>query len=401
MKKRNYVVVMVVAMLLIAGSAWADSQYTIRKAQTLPLAEHLQRLEEPLPLMTMDAGGGRNTKMFPEGFHDGLARILAPTRMDLIKIPDEEIFAIHTQQAYFQEYVDLQGQLVKLNHERFMSAYPFSEQLAAVVIKDDWVYGKVGYMDKNGEVVIPCQYDCYVLGEGECSDPTIEGIEVTGLFKNGQAYVYNNDKNKWGIIDQTGKLIKDYIYDMEEAENLILYTGEPIIKEDNGWMAVHDELETINLNGEDHKVYWPKDCAAIVIGDDKDVYIVEKDYHEAADEKILVQINGESISFASKQEPFIVNNRVMLPLRKMADELHWQTNWNESTQEVSISNGKAIITMKPGEYEAYMGDNTITLDSAVLLEDGVTFIPIRFLGEVFEKNIEWDAVYHMVKISDK
>ena len=64
---------------------------------------------------------------------------------------------------------------------------PFSEGLA--LIKKD---GKMGFIDKKGNIVINCEYDN--IGE--------EG------FQNGVARVYKD--GEWGVIDRNGNTVVDF-----------------------------------------------------------------------------------------------------------------------------------------------------------------------------------------------
>ena len=74
-------------------------------------------------------------------------------------------------------------------------AFDFSEGLAQVAVND-----RVGYVDKQGKLVVPCIYDM-IMGEGvpDCS------------FSGGLAYVSKNGKT--GYINKAGAEVLPLIYD--------------------------------------------------------------------------------------------------------------------------------------------------------------------------------------------
>ena len=72
-------------------------------------------------------------------------------------------------------YVDENGQVVDLNRGRFVYVYGFYEGRAAVIDAD----GKVGYIDRSGNLAVPCQYGS-IDNHGEM---------WTGYFHDGKATV--------------------------------------------------------------------------------------------------------------------------------------------------------------------------------------------------------------------
>lgn len=110
-------------------------------------------------------------------------------------------------------YINEKLEVVDLNQGRFIYMFPFYDGLAAVVNDDG-----VGYIDKTGKLVIPCQYGTY-SGMGEV---------WVGYFHDGKATVLKEDyamqeqygengfpaysAGQWevGKIDKAGKLVEAY-----------------------------------------------------------------------------------------------------------------------------------------------------------------------------------------------
>ena len=110
-------------------------------------------------------------------------------------------------------YVDENGQVVDLNQGRFVYCFAFYEGRAAVMDIDN----KVGYIDRSGNLVVPCQYGA-IFNRGEV---------WTGHFHDGKAVVFNSLHLSYdgfwdasssdslgtveiGIIDQNGNLVEPF-----------------------------------------------------------------------------------------------------------------------------------------------------------------------------------------------
>lgn len=127
------------------------------------------------------------------------------------------------------------------------------------------------------------------------------------------------------------------------------------------------------------------------------------------DDSILVQLNGEVIDFTdekgNKVDPQIINERTMVPMRKIFEVLGADVEWfsgdrriEATTEELEIGlqidNQIATITNKSGEV------TEITLDSAPVIMDGRTLVPARFVANSLGQKVGWDAYNRVVVIID-
>jgi hypothetical protein len=88
-------------------------------------------------------------------------------------------------------YIDETGKLVI--EAKFNNAKPFSEGLAAVIIEEGTGGKKVGYIDRSGRLVIQPQFP---LTGGVSDFPFSEGLAAVP-----------HDHRNWGYIDRTGKFV--------------------------------------------------------------------------------------------------------------------------------------------------------------------------------------------------
>lgn len=103
--------------------------------------------------------------------------------------------------------------------------------------------------------------------------------------------------------------------------------------------------------------------------------------------KIKVFLNDKNIDF--DVNPVIVNNRVLVPFRKIFESLGAEVSWDENDKTVKSSLDNINITLKVGEDESTVNDKNVLLDCSPQIINGRVFIPLRFICESIGANVEW------------
>ncbi len=117
------------------------------------------------------------------------------------------------------------------------------------------------------------------------------------------------------------------------------------------------------------------------------------------DIKVYLQIDDIKMRLFFDSQPKIVNGRTMLPVRNVAEALGISVHWNEEKQEVSL-NGNFSIILRVGETTpAWYPYGDIRLDVAPFIENGRTYVPLRFISEEFNRNVSYDAATNSVYLS--
>lgn len=99
-------------------------------------------------------------------------------------------------------------------------------------------------------------------------------------------------------------------------------------------------------------------------------------------------VNGKTIPLTMGRAE-IENNRTIVPVRFIAESFGGSADWNEKEKKVSIkAAGKTI--------DFYIGSNVYRIDgaerqidTAAVIKDNRTYIPVRFLAEALEKTVEY------------
>lgn len=118
-----------------------------------------------------------------------------------------------------------------------------------------------------------------------------------------------------------------------------------------------------------------------------------------AQSPIKLLIDGKVVK--ADPEAFIKNDRTLVPLRVIAEELDAEVTWDNDKREVHISKeDMQVILPIDSHLIEYTIDNETSYnlsDVAPLIKDDRTFVPIRLVSNALGVGIEWDndkrAVY--------
>ncbi len=97
--------------------------------------------------------------------------------------------------------------------------------------------------------------------------------------------------------------------------------------------------------------------------------------------------------------PFILNGRTVVPIRVIAEAFGASTEWEGTTQTITILLNEKTIVMKIGSTIAQINDNPTILDAPPIIQNGRTFVPLRFIAEAFGASIEWEGTTQTITIT--
>lgn len=127
-----------------------------------------------------------------------------------------------------------------------------------------------------------------------------------------------------------------------------------------------------------------------------------------ADEVISLQVgssvmtvNGvdKEIDSGKETAPVIINNRTFLPVRSIIEEIGGDVSWNENAKEITLSYNSNTIILNIDNTTAYLNNQSHTLDSAPVIINNRVFLPIRFIAESFDFDVEWNEADNKIIIT--
>ena len=108
----------------------------------------------------------------------------------------------------------------------------------------------------------------------------------------------------------------------------------------------------------------------------------------AEENQISVTLNGEVIEF--DQQPTIINNRTMVPFRAIFEALGATVNWCPIERSVTATKGHTELELQIDNPFLRKNWSTITLDTAAIIIEARTFVPVRAIAEGLGVTVDWD-----------
>jgi hypothetical protein len=119
-----------------------------------------------------------------------------------------------------------------------------------------------------------------------------------------------------------------------------------------------------------------------------------------AADTVKVFVNGKEISFPDAK-PFIdENGRTQVPVRFVAEAMNGKVDWDPNTRTVRIERGRVTLSMTIGVKEIVVLGAKKPMDTAPLIQESRTFVPLRFVSEGFGSKVEWESATRTVRIND-
>ena len=108
-----------------------------------------------------------------------------------------------------------------------------------------------------------------------------------------------------------------------------------------------------------------------------------------AEDNIKVVLNGIELAF--DVPPQIINDRTMVPMRKIFEALDAEVEWDDATKTVTATKDGIVIIMQINNVVVSVDGEEITLDVPPQIVDSRTLVPIRAVAEGLDAVVEWDG----------
>jgi hypothetical protein len=88
--------------------------------------------------------------------------------------------------------------------------------------------------------------------------------------------------------------------------------------------------------------------------------------------------------------PRIENGRTFVPVRFIGEAFGAEFSWDEKNQKVTYIIGSNYIELFIGKNTAYINRNAVALDAPPFIFEGRTLVPFRFMGQSIGAQVEWN-----------
>lgn len=107
---------------------------------------------------------------------------------------------------------------------------------------------------------------------------------------------------------------------------------------------------------------------------------------------ITVKVNGAKVDFPDVKPYTDKNERTLVPIRFIADNLGAETSWNEEKQVATIKKDDKTIDICIRCKKIFVNGKQVKTDSIGEKKDDIrTMVPLRFISEMFGAKVGWDA----------
>ena len=118
-------------------------------------------------------------------------------------------------------------------------------------------------------------------------------------------------------------------------------------------------------------------------------------------DEIAVKLNGKYLVFAEDSKPFTLNDRTLVPFRALFEALGCKVDWEEETQTAYGTREEIKIRIPVGNSIAYVSENPVYLDQCAVMQQDRVMVPLRFVAESLNAAVEWnDAAQEVIVYAD-
>jgi len=115
--------------------------------------------------------------------------------------------------------------------------------------------------------------------------------------------------------------------------------------------------------------------------------------------EVIVILDGRRLSF--EVAPFLVNGRVLVPLRAIFEELGASIDWDNAKKTVKATKGDAVVELALGSTSPTVNGSVVPIDQPGVVVGGRILVPLRFVAEAFGVTVDWDPASQTATIANR
>lgn len=114
--------------------------------------------------------------------------------------------------------------------------------------------------------------------------------------------------------------------------------------------------------------------------------------------RITVYLDGALLQMDTS--PQVRNQRVMTPIRALAEALGAEVDWDPESWEVTLTRAGSTLSMTPGKTTAWVDGQAVEMDVAPYADQNRTYFPVRYAAELFGQTVSWNAAQRRVDVAE-
>lgn len=97
--------------------------------------------------------------------------------------------------------------------------------------------------------------------------------------------------------------------------------------------------------------------------------------------------------------PCIVDGRVLVPVRYLADSLGVQTKWDEATKEITVTNGDKNVVLTVNSNIMNVNGISQQMEVSPVVREGRTYMPARYVAEALGGKVDWNQNTQSINVT--
>jgi len=117
---------------------------------------------------------------------------------------------------------------------------------------------------------------------------------------------------------------------------------------------------------------------------------------------ITLSINNERVYFNNNTGyPIIYNNRTLLPIIFVAENLGYNVTWDDRHKIAYLTSldGYTEVKLAPDSDYIFVNNKGFKIDTKTLIFNGRIHVPVRFLAETLDYEVQWDSETQRININ--
>ncbi|UVI29405.1 stalk domain-containing protein [Paenibacillus spongiae] len=114
----------------------------------------------------------------------------------------------------------------------------------------------------------------------------------------------------------------------------------------------------------------------------------------AASSKIV--IDGRELNLSAP--PVQADGMTWVPFRSLFEGLGLRVGWDAKKQQITGTSADASVEIRLGSLDARVNGKAAKLGAAPFTRDGVTYVPLRFVSEAVNRDVQWDRISGVISI---
>lgn len=103
-----------------------------------------------------------------------------------------------------------------------------------------------------------------------------------------------------------------------------------------------------------------------------------------------IYLDGVELEQPEQAKAGVVNGSTVVPLRVIVESLGYEVQWDQKAKTITIVQGTNTLNLTVDHSEAIVNGTAVKLTAPPIIQNSVTLVPLRFVGEQTGLTVSWD-----------